>query len=126
MRDTHEPRLTISVEDAAELLGISRWLANEQAQRDELPVLRIGRRLRVPVRRLLELLGLTWDEWLACHSIAAEKITERPRRLAVVGRQEVAVDVECRGDVTVTQAAADRRDRGVGRPRFVATKCRRS
>ena len=116
MQDTHRPRLTMSVEEAAELLGISRWLAYEQAQRGDLPVLRIGRRLRVPVRRLLDLVGLTWDEWLACQSVAAEKVTERPRGLAVVGGEEVAVDVERRGDVAVTEAATDRCDRGAGRP----------
>ena len=116
MREMHEPRLTMSVEDAAELLGISRWLAYEQAQRGDLPVLRIGRRLRVPVRRLLDLVGLTWDEWLACQSAAAEKVTEGPRSLAVVGGEEVAVDVERRGDVAVTEATADSRDRRAGRP----------
>jgi excisionase family DNA binding protein len=114
MQDTHRPKLTMSVEEAAELLGISRWLAYEHAQRGDLPVLRIGRRLRVPVRRLLDLVGLTWDEWLACQSVAAEKVTERPRGLAVIGGEEVAVDVERRGDVTVTEAAADRCDRGAG------------
>src|SRR5829696_5683770 len=115
MQDTHRPKLTMSVEEAAELLGISRWLAYEQAQRGDLPVLRIGRRLRVPVRRLLDLVGLTWDEWLAYHS-AAEQVTERPCSLAIVGGKKVAVDVERRGDVAVTETAADRRYRGAGRP----------
>lgn len=65
MEPSNPLRMTISVEEAAELLGISRWLAYEQVQRGELPVIRIGRRLRVPVRPLLELVGMTWDDWLA-------------------------------------------------------------
>lgn len=42
---------TISVEQAGELLGISRWLAYEQAKTGTIagvPVLRVGRRLLVP------------------------------------------------------------------------------
>ena len=53
---TPEP-LTISVEDAARLLGISRGLAYEAARRGDLPVIRLGRRLLVPRARLYELLG---------------------------------------------------------------------
>jgi excisionase family DNA binding protein len=49
--------LTISVEDAARLLGISRGLAYEAARRGELPVIRLGRRLLVPRSQLLELVG---------------------------------------------------------------------
>ncbi len=49
--------LTISVEDAAKLLGISRGLAYEAARRGELPTIRLGRRLLVPRARLLELVG---------------------------------------------------------------------
>jgi excisionase family DNA binding protein len=49
--------LTISVEDAARLLGISRGLAYEAARRGDLPVIRLGRRLLVPRARLYELVG---------------------------------------------------------------------
>jgi excisionase family DNA binding protein len=42
----------LSVEEAAELLGISRGLAYELVRRDELPALRLGRRLVVPVAAL--------------------------------------------------------------------------
>ena len=52
----NEP-LTISVEDAARLLGISRGLAYEAVRRGEIPVIRLGRRLLVPRLRLLELVG---------------------------------------------------------------------
>jgi excisionase family DNA binding protein len=43
-------RLTMSVDDAAEVLGISRSLAYELVRKGELPSLRLGRRLVVPVR----------------------------------------------------------------------------
>lgn len=59
------PRMTISVDETADMLGISRWLAYDQIQRGELPAVRVGRRLRVPVRPLLALVGMTWEDWLA-------------------------------------------------------------
>ena len=46
-------RLTMKVEEAATLLGISRALAYELVARGELPSLRLGRRIVVP-RRALE------------------------------------------------------------------------
>lgn len=49
--------LTMSVEDAARLLGVSRGLAYEAARKGELPTIRLGRRLLVPRARLLELVG---------------------------------------------------------------------
>ena len=48
-----EQRLTLSVEEAACLLGISRGLAYEMARTGQLPTIRFGRRLLVP-RRALE------------------------------------------------------------------------
>ncbi|TML41328.1 MAG: helix-turn-helix domain-containing protein [Actinobacteria bacterium] len=48
-------RLTLTVAEAAELLGISRGLAYELAARGELPVLRLGRRIVIP-RKALEAL----------------------------------------------------------------------
>jgi excisionase family DNA binding protein len=49
--------LAVTVEEAAGLLGISRGLAYEMVRRGELPSLRLGRRLLVPRRRLLALVG---------------------------------------------------------------------
>ena len=52
---------TIDVETAAGLLGISRGLAYQQARQGSLagcPVLRVGHRLRVVTKPLLEALGL--------------------------------------------------------------------
>ena len=50
-------RLTLSVPEAAGLLGISRALAYELVARGELPSLRLGRRVVVPVARLVELVA---------------------------------------------------------------------
>lgn len=49
--------LTYTIEQAAELLGVSRGLAYEAARRGQLPTIRLGRRLLVPRARLLELVG---------------------------------------------------------------------
>lgn len=49
---------TISVEQAGQVLGISRRSAYRAAASGELPILKVGRRLLVPTPRLLELLGL--------------------------------------------------------------------
>lgn len=65
MSPTSQPRVTMSVNETADLLGISRSLAYEQIQRGALPVIRMGRRLRVPVRPVLALVGMSWEDWLA-------------------------------------------------------------
>lgn len=54
------PRETLTITEAAELLGIGRNLAYQLAARDELPVrvLHLGRRLLVPRRLLLEAVGI--------------------------------------------------------------------
>jgi len=49
-------RLTLTVEEAAELLGISRGLAYELVKRGELPRLQLGRRVVVPRKALEELM----------------------------------------------------------------------
>jgi excisionase family DNA binding protein len=51
-----EERLTYTLNEAARRLGISRALAYEAAQRGELPVCCIGRRVLVPRAALLRLL----------------------------------------------------------------------
>jgi excisionase family DNA binding protein len=50
-------RLTLTVREAAKLLGISPYTAYEAAHRGELPVRFIGRRMLVPRAALLRLLG---------------------------------------------------------------------
>lgn len=52
-----DSRLTWTVTEAAQLLGISRASAYEAAHRGELPVRVIGRRILVPRVALLRLLG---------------------------------------------------------------------
>lgn len=49
---------TITVEQLSEFLGVSRAVAYEAARTGELPTLRLGRRVLVPVPRLLALLGV--------------------------------------------------------------------
>jgi excisionase family DNA binding protein len=51
--DAGPERLTLSVEEAAAVLGISRAFAYEAALRGEIPSIRIGRRVLVP-RAVLE------------------------------------------------------------------------
>lgn len=53
-----QPR-TVSVEDAARILGIGRSLAYQLANDGQIPTLRLGRRLLVPRARLDALLGET-------------------------------------------------------------------
>jgi excisionase family DNA binding protein len=53
--------LTVSVEEAGRLLGISRGAAYRAAACGQIPTIRVGRRLLVPTARLHQLLGLTHD-----------------------------------------------------------------
>ena len=48
--------MTLSVGQAAATLGISRALAYELVRRGDLPKLRLGRRIVVPRRALIELI----------------------------------------------------------------------
>ena len=48
-------RLTMTVEEASAALGISRSLAYELVRRGDIPSLRLGRRIVVPVRALDDL-----------------------------------------------------------------------
>jgi excisionase family DNA binding protein len=50
-------RLTLTVEEAATLLGISRAFAYEAVNRGEVPSIRIGRRILVPKVALERMLG---------------------------------------------------------------------
>ncbi len=52
----HDERLVVSVPEAARLLGISRTHAYELIARGELPSIRLGRRILVPLRPLMRLL----------------------------------------------------------------------
>lgn len=49
-------RLTVSVEESAQMLGISRAFAYELVRKNEIPSIKLGRRLVVPLAALLRLL----------------------------------------------------------------------
>jgi excisionase family DNA binding protein len=51
-------RLTVTVSEAAELLGISRALAYELVARQQIPAIRLGHRIVIPTNRLY---GLVFD-----------------------------------------------------------------
>jgi excisionase family DNA binding protein len=52
-----EERRTVSVEQAAQILGIGRNQAYEAARRGDIPVIKIGKRLLVPRAALDRMLG---------------------------------------------------------------------
>lgn len=52
-------RLTLTVEEAAALLGISRAFAYESVRRGDIPHIKIGRRILVPKAKLEEMLAST-------------------------------------------------------------------
>jgi excisionase family DNA binding protein len=54
-------RLTLTVEETAAVLGISRAFAYEAVQRGDIPAIRIGRRILVPKVALARLLELDPD-----------------------------------------------------------------
>jgi excisionase family DNA binding protein len=60
--DALRDRVTITIPEAAELLGIGRSAAYECARRGEIPTLRLGARLVVPVPKVLAMLGADDDD----------------------------------------------------------------
>ena len=56
-KDVSLPKLTYTVTEAAELLGISRTSAYDCVRRGELPALALGRRIVIPRTELERLLG---------------------------------------------------------------------
>jgi excisionase family DNA binding protein len=57
--NTHQrhERMTLTVEETAEVLGIGRTLAYDAVRRGEIPTVRIGRRLLVPRVAIAHLLS---------------------------------------------------------------------
>lgn len=49
-------RATVTIEESAQILGLSRSAAYRAAQDKSIPTLRLGRKLLVPVPRLLAML----------------------------------------------------------------------
>jgi excisionase family DNA binding protein len=54
---TGEAKLTYTVEEAGQLLGVGRNTAYEAAAKGEIPTVRIGRRILVPRAALLAMLA---------------------------------------------------------------------
>ncbi len=52
-----EHRITLTVEEVADLLGLGRTAAYEAARRGQIPSRRLGRRVVIPVPALLRWLG---------------------------------------------------------------------
>jgi excisionase family DNA binding protein len=69
-------RPTLTVEEAARLLGISRWLVQQAVRRGELPVVRIGRRILIPRMRLDALLAGQAE--VVIHRSRSDSGTPRP------------------------------------------------
>ena len=57
-------KLTLSVEEAGKLLGVSRQVAYQLIHRSDFPTLDIGRRILVPKKQL--------EEWMDRNVIGAE------------------------------------------------------
>ena len=51
-----DARLTVTVAEAAKILGIGRALAYQAAATGDLPTVRVGRRILVPLARLKDML----------------------------------------------------------------------
>jgi excisionase family DNA binding protein len=54
-----EGRLTVTVDEAATILGLGRSAAYEATRRGEIPSRRLGRRIVIPVPLLLDWLGVS-------------------------------------------------------------------
>ena len=54
-------KLAYNMKEVAEVLGISKSLAYEMAKKGELPIIRMGNRILVPIKRLEEMFdGITY------------------------------------------------------------------
>ena len=52
-------KLAYNMKEVAEVLGISKSLAYEMAKKGELPIIRMGNRILVPIKRLEEKFDVT-------------------------------------------------------------------
>ena len=58
---TMDQALTLSIPEAAKLLGISKYSAYEAVRRGEIPILRIGQLSRVPRAKLMRMIECNVD-----------------------------------------------------------------
>ena len=67
-------RVTVSVDEAAAMLGISRTSAYEYIRTGHLPAIRMGRRLLIPLKSIDDLLGrLVGDHATTTGAVPAEQ-----------------------------------------------------
>ena len=59
MPEQDQTAATLTVEEAAKILGVSRGVAYEGVKTGEIPSIRIGRRILVPKAELDKMLGIT-------------------------------------------------------------------
>lgn len=62
---------TMSVEEAGRILGIGRGSAYRAARKGEIPTIRLGRRLLVPIPGLRALLGATSSDVIRAEPLDA-------------------------------------------------------
>lgn len=79
-------RLTLSVEEAANVLGISRAFAYELVARNELPVLRLGRRIVLPRKAVEAMVEQVSEIVLADRDCAARLVDTSGTADPAVGR----------------------------------------
>jgi excisionase family DNA binding protein len=79
---TAPSRMTVTVEEAAQLLGIGRQSAYQAARTGELPTIKLGRRLLVPRAQLDTLLGVDQKDE------RPEATTPGARETSTIARQE--------------------------------------
>ena len=82
---TNQP-LTITVEQAAEVLGIGRSTAYELVRTGELSCIRLRRRIVIPVAHLADRLGVDREAVWAVLAAAAVSASADPSRAARSGR----------------------------------------
>ena len=85
LEDQPDP-MTVTVEEAAALLGVSRSTGYELAARGELPTIRVRRRVLVPAKALADMLGVSlWDIRLALQTPRRAPATTTPSPCQGVG-----------------------------------------
>jgi excisionase family DNA binding protein len=109
-------RATCSVEGAAVILGVGRCTAYEAASSGALPTIRVGRRLLVPVPRLLNLLGIPLpDDWLPAGALGercqSDVVASDSDDRRIVDHER---DADGRAGVTALTTHDSRRHKGSG------------
>ena len=102
---TNQP-LTITIEQAAEILGVGRSTAYELVRSGDLKCIHLRRRIVVPVAHLAESLGVDRDAvWGAVSAGAAPPASPRRDALSQVAvRQATDNEADRAPDVAVTDA----------------------